>query len=272
MLGYTTHWARGALGVEKKKQQGGKMARTKTPLRLYVVEEQEMYRGLYRDALASTVFKQAVDLLGVSSNGDGAVLRKAVSDQSPDVLLMGTRRLDEDVVAELQHVRGDNPGIGLVILLTSYDTESISMLRSVVQRGSGGIAIFLRQSLDRFEHLLGIVLAASQGQVILDPALAKSLFVEGTEYRFLRELTTRESEVLSLLARGYTNGAIAESLCIDVKTVEHHINALYGKMKAEADFDRRHPRVSTVILYLEAIGELRRCEGSDESSIALCAQ
>lgn len=118
------------------------------------------------------------------------------------------------------------------------------------------MALFLKQSLDQIEQLAGIILAASQGQVILDPALATFLFSEKTAYPFLTQLTSRESEILSLLAKGYTNAAIAQTLYIDVKTVEHHINSMYGKLRAEADFDNRHPRVSAARLYLEATGEL----------------
>ncbi|MFC1906768.1 response regulator transcription factor [Chloroflexota bacterium] len=70
------------------------------------------------------------------------------------------------------------------------------------------------------------------------------------------QLTARESEILGLLSKGYTNSSIANALFIDVKTVEHHINSMYSKLKAGSDFNDKHPRVSAARLYLEAVGEL----------------
>jgi DNA-binding NarL/FixJ family response regulator len=233
------------------------MARTKPKrVTLYVVEEQEIYREVYKSVLSHDVLRAPFDLLKISGNDGVAAVRQAIADLRPDVLLVGTKRLEADLIEELEQVRVDNPKVAIVLLLVFYDTEGIQSLRRIASKGDGGMALFLKQSLDRIEQLSGIIVAASQGQVILDPALATFLFTEKMAYPFLTQLTTRESEILSLLAKGYTNAAIANTLYIDVKTVEHHINSMYGKLKAEADFDRRHPRVSAARLYLEATGEL----------------
>ena len=227
--------------------------KTQPPVRLYVIEEQELYRGAYRFIFPPTA---SIDLVGVSTTADMAALRPELSTATPDVLLLGTKTLDEDMVAELQEVRAETPVMGIVILLVSYTAENVKLLRELAVKGKGGVALFLKQSIDHVEQLSGIILAASRGQVILDPALISFLFAEKPEYPFLKQLTTRELEILSLLSKGYTNAAIAEELFIDVKTVEHHINSMYAKLKAEADFDNRHARVSAARLYLEATGEL----------------
>lgn len=233
------------------------MARTKArTVRLYVVEEQEIYREVYKTALSFSILKAPFDLLGVAKNGDMTVLRRTISELKPDVLLIGAKRLQRDIIQELEWIRAHDPGIGIVLLLVLYDAEGIQSLRSIAAKGEGGMALFLKQSLDQIEQLSGIIMAVSQGQVILDPAVATLLFIGKSAYPFLRQLTTRESEILSFLAKGYTNAAIAQALYIDVKTVEHHINSMYGKLRSNADFDRRHPRVSAARLYLEATGEL----------------
>ena len=72
----------------------------------------------------------------------------------------------------------------------------------------------------------------------------------------MNELTHRELEILSLMASGYTNSAIAEALYIDIRTVQRHINNMYGKVRAETDVDKRHLRVSAARMYLENTGEL----------------
>lgn len=234
------------------------MARTKSKtIRLYVLEEQEIYRGVYEPALSFNILKAPFDLLGVSENGDIAAIMRDVSELKPDVLLFGTKKLRCGLIEEIEQIRNAYPKMGIVLLLVSYDVEGVQALRRVALRGGGGgMALFLKQSLDEIEQLSGIIVAASQGQVILDPVLATFLFTEKAAHPFLKELTTREAEILNLVAKGYTNAAISESLYIDVKTVEHHMNSLYGKIRAETDFDQKHPRVSATRLYLEATGEL----------------
>ncbi|RLC95615.1 MAG: hypothetical protein DRI40_05450 [Chloroflexi bacterium] len=251
--------ARAALGVlsGQNTAKRSNMARTKPRiLRLYVIEEQEIYREIYKSALSFDVLKAPFELLGVSKNGDSAAITRVILDLKPDVLVFGARKLREGLVDEMEHIRVAHPKIGIVLLLVSCSVDDIQALRSIALKGEGGMALFLKQSLDDIQQLSGLVVAASQGQVVLDPALATFLFMEKTTYPFLKELTARESEILSLMARGYTNATIAECLCIDVKTVEHHINSMYGKLKADAEFDSKHPRVSAARLYLEATGQL----------------
>lgn len=224
-----------------------------TPVRLYVIEEQEIYRGAY-----SFIFPPAasIDLVGISTSADLETLSDEVATARPDVLLVGTKTLEAGTIPTLDQLRSHNPTMGLVVLLISYTVDNVKLLRELAVKGRGGVALFLKQSIDHVEQLSGIVLAASRGQVILDPALISYLFAEKPEYPFLKQLTTRELEILSLLSKGYTNSAIAEELYIDVKTVEHHINSMYAKLRAEANFDNRHARVSAARLYLEATGEL----------------
>lgn len=216
------------------------------------MEEQEIYSEIYKVILPL----KGIDLLSVLNNGDVGTLQEAASTFKPDVLLLGTRKIRGEQVEELTEVRLHNPEIGLVLLLALYSNETLKQLRGLALSGHGGIALFLKQSLDEVEQLYGIIMAVSQGQVILDPTLATPLLAEKAKHPFLKELTARELEVLSLIARGYTNSQIAETLYIDVRTVEHHINSMYGKLRAETHFNDKHPRVSAARLYLEAAGEL----------------
>ena len=125
------------------------------------------------------------------------------------------------------------------------------ILRKLARRAQAGMAFFLKQSLQRTDQFHQVILSTAQGQVILDPALTSLLFTEKQKNPFLEQLTTRELEILDLLATGYTNQAIADACYIDIKTVRHHINNIYSKFKAESDLSSRHPRVSATRLYLE---------------------
>jgi len=63
-------------------------------------------------------------------------------------------------------------------------------------------------------------------------------------------LTRRQIEVLSLMAKGYNNAAIARTLVLEEKSVENHINAIFGQLNLSRD-NAAHPRVKAVLLYLQ---------------------
>ncbi len=224
---------------------------------LYVVEEQEIYREVYKYILST---RADIELLQVSASGDIGNLPRAVSELCPDVLLLSVKKLDINTIEELEKIRNDNPGMGIVILLVYYSSQDIDLLRRLALSGEGGMALFLKQSLDKIDQLCQTVLAVSRGQVILDPPLATFMFAGKPECPFLKQLTTRELEILGLLSQGYTNSAIAGTLFIDIKTVEHHLNSMYSKLKSDPGYNDKHLRVSAARLYLETIGDFYQRE------------
>jgi DNA-binding NarL/FixJ family response regulator len=220
---------------------------------LYIVEEQEIYREMYGYILP----KHAnIEILRVSGNVDKGVMMRAVAELSPAVMLLSVKKLDTEIIEELEKIRNAYPRMGVVILIVFYSSQDIELLRRLALCGESGMALFLKQSLDKVEQLCRTVMAVSQGQVILDPPLATYMFAGKPESPFLKQLTTRELEILGLLSQGYTNSAIADTLFIDIKTVEHHLNSMYSKLKADPDYNTKHLRVSAARLYLETMGTL----------------
>jgi DNA-binding NarL/FixJ family response regulator len=228
---------------------------------LYVVEEQEIYREIYSSVLPK---RANIEILRISENSEKGTMIRAVAELSPDVLLLSVKKLDMNVIEELEKIRNTYPRMGIVILIIFYSSQDIELLRRLALSGESGMALFLKQSLDKVDQLCRTILAVSQGQVILDPPLATFMFAGKPECPFLKQLTTRELEILSLLSQGYTNSAIAETLFIDIKTVEHHLNSMYSKLKADPDYNSKHLRVSAARLYLETMGTLYQ---KDESII-----
>ena len=84
--------------------------------------------------------------------------------------------------------------------------------------------------------LLAALQAASQGLVVLEPGLATAVRprVDPSAGHLMEELTSREMEVLQLLADGLTNRAIAQRLRISEHTVKFHVNAILGKLDAQS--------------------------------------
>jgi len=226
---------------------------------LYIVEEQEIYREIYSYILPK---RANIEVLRVSENGEKGAMMRAVSELCPDVLLLSVKKLNMNVIEELEKIRNTYPKMGIVILILFYSSQDIELLRRLALSGESGMALFLKQSLDKVDQLCRTILAVSQGQVILDPPLATFMFAGKPECPFLKQLTTRELEILSLLSQGYTNSAIAETLFIDIKTVEHHLNSMYSKLKADPEYNFKHLRVSAARLYLETMGTLYHKEES----------
>ena len=221
-------------------------------VKLYIIEEQELFREIYGAALSQ---ESTIDLLGMSTNGEGEDIMAIISSSKPDVVLMGTKALQSSTVDKLEAVRDSYPEIALVLLSTVYDINGIKRLREFTRKSSKGCAFLLKHSIDRMSQLMGVIHSVTNGQVILDSMVMEGL-IEGGERdtAFMKELTRRELEVLNWMAKGYRNSTIAEVLCLEGKTIERHINSIYSKLSGT--FDARHPRVSSIILYLKATGQL----------------
>jgi DNA-binding NarL/FixJ family response regulator len=226
---------------------------TRDTIGIYVSEEQEFYRQIYQTSFEND---HAFTFLGVSQQDGEKNLRQILSADKPEVLLVGTKRLSEDIFHELETVCNEFPRTSLVILLTAINKEDSKLLRKIIQKCHCGIAVYLKQSLDNPKQLHDIIRSVNHGQVILDPEVASSVLMENSEYPFMKLLTEREIEILNYLSQGHTNHGIANILCIDVKTVAHHLNNIYSKLKDEKEINEKHPRVSVARLYLETTGEL----------------
>ncbi|MNT71913.1 Transcriptional regulatory protein LiaR [compost metagenome] len=100
------------------------------------------------------------------------------------------------------------------------------------------------------ETLERAIRGSAKGMVTLDPQLAedfRSPLVNGAE------LTPRQLTLLQLMAQGYTNRAIAERMCLSLKTVENMVGMLYGDLDIDSGSSERHARVEAALLYLRNV-------------------
>ena len=230
-------------------------------IKLYTMAENELYINL-----CVTVYqlKAPIALMGALNTRSIGTMKHAIERLSPDVVLISLKNLKEDTVKELEQIRTEHPQLGLVLLLEVCNARDAAKLRRLtLLKIEGGTAIFLKKRLDKIEWLCTAVSAVSEGQLIFDAALTAYMFAGKPGYAFLKKFSFRELEILNLLSNGYTNAAIASVLYIDIKTVEHHLNNMYGKLKIDHEFTDKHLRVSVAKLYLEAIEDL----GDKESPI-----
>jgi len=221
-------------------------------VRLYIVEEQEIFRQAYK---AFFPLETGIELVGMSGENKAEIIVSTLRMLSADVLLMGTKTLSESEVEILETIREQYSDLGLVLLSSLYDIKGIKRLREFAKKGSKGCAYLLKYSIDTMSELAQVIFGVVEGRVILDPIVMERLIDAGeSKTAALKELTSREVEVLNWMAKGYRNETIAEVLCLEQKTVERHINSIYSKLGDNTE--SRHQRVHAVMIYLQATGHL----------------
>lgn len=156
----------------------------------------------------------------------------------------------EQVVAT---VREAWPETALVVIAGQIEPSAMQAIRELASHPGGGVAALTRSSIRSALDLVRAVEDVRGGRVVLDPLMLGQLVDGGAETTgtFGTRLSPREREVLGLMAQGMTNAEVAARLCLEVKTVERHINGIYAKLPEYSS--QGHPRVNTVVGYLKAL-------------------
>jgi DNA-binding NarL/FixJ family response regulator len=152
-------------------------------------------------------------------------------------------------IALAASVRGRHPGVGVVILSQHHDPEyALELLGD----GSEGKAYLLKERLGDGDELVNAIDEVHRGGSVLDPKIVDALLTARSRRASSRlaGLTPREMDVLTLMASGKGNSAIAEQLVIGERAVEKHSNAIFGKLGLR-DADDLNRRVAAVLFYLQ---------------------
>jgi len=182
----------------------------------------------------------------VAEAADGPSTLAAVDQHRPDVVLLDLRMPGMDGIAATGRLTADHAQTAVVILTSYADDKSILDALAAGARG------YLTKNAGRAEIGQAII-AAAAGLATLDPAVQARLVAAARIGRVPADLpdglTTREAEVLALIAAGLTNQAIAARLHVEAATVKSHINRLFAKTgSADRDaavrYARRHGFVS----------------------------
>jgi DNA-binding NarL/FixJ family response regulator len=163
----------------------------------------------------------------VGSGADGLQAVALVAEHRPDVLLVDLRMPRCDGVEATARVRAEYPETEVVVLTTYADDDS---LLAALKAGARG---FLTKDADA-EAIARALRSAATGQSTVDAELLQRLVATATRVapprtREVDGLTTREVEVLKLIAAGLSNTEIAHSLVVSEATVKTHVNHLFAK-------------------------------------------
>ncbi|MGB5844237.1 MAG: response regulator transcription factor [Anaerolineales bacterium] len=186
-------------------------------IRLVIVDDHPVVRDGLRGMLES---QPDFEIVGEASDGSAAV--RLAESLKPDIVLMDLRMPVMDGVTALREIKTHNPQVQ-VLVLTTYDSDADIL--PAIEAGASG---YLLKDSSRGELFAGIR-AAARGETVLAPAVAARLVgrmrAPGEE-----QLSSREVEVLQLVAEGESNSEIASHLHISQATVKSHLVHIFGKL------------------------------------------
>jgi len=191
----------------------------------------------------------------VASVGDAELLLAAVVEYAPDVVLTDIRMpptyTDEGIRAARQ-IRTEHPAIGVVVLSQFVDE---AYAYDLLKDGAEKLGYILKERIADLDELVRALEAVNEGGSFLDPKVVEALVARKSALADspLAELTDREREVLSEMATGKNNAAIAASLFLSERAVEKHINALFSKLGLTGE-PQIHRRVMAVLAFLREEG------------------
>ena len=206
--------------------------------------------ALLREGLARILADDGFEVLAQARDADE--LLDAVRRHQPDVAVVDIRmpptHTDEGARAA-RELRERWPEVG--VLLLSQVVEASHALALVSERPEG-FGYLLKDRVLEIDDFLESVRRVGRGGSAIDPVVIAQLVGRSRgDDDPLGELTPREREVLGLMAEGLSNGGICRRLFLSPKTVETHVNGIFGKLGlAPAPDD--HRRVLAVLAFLNA--------------------
>ena len=215
------------------------------PLRVVIAEDS----GLLREGLARLLAD--ADLKVVAKVGDGRDLISAAEKHRPDIAVVDVRMppgyRDEGLQAAIE-ARRRVPDL-TVLVLSQYVEERYGT--ELLEPGLGGVGYLLKDRVADVSDFVAAVRNVASGGTVLDPEVVSQLLSRRRRDRRLAVLTPREREVLSLMAEGRSNHAIARTLYVTEGAVEKHVRNIFGKLGLAQTGDD-HRRVLAVLTYLSS--------------------
>lgn len=217
-------------------------------IRLVVADDSYIIREGVRELV-----RALDDIEVVAACNDLGTLQQAIAEHRPQVVLTDIRmpptNTDEGIrVAE--SLRGTDPDIGVVVLSQFSDAEYALAL---LEGGAEGRAYLLKERVTDLEQLANAIREVARGGSVIDPKVVENLIAARSRQARspLAELTPRESQVLSEVAQGRNNAAIASNLYLTERAVEKHINSIFSKLGLSEE-ESVHRRVRAALIYLAA--------------------
>jgi DNA-binding NarL/FixJ family response regulator len=199
------------------------------PLRIIIADDQ----ASVREGLVLLLgLLPGIEVTAAAADGQQAL--DLVAEHHPDAILLDLHMPVIDGIQATRMLTAEHPEVAIVILTTYADDTS------VLSALSAGARSYLTKDADRAD-IARALHSAARGLSVMDPAVQATLVAAARtgstlgagETRDLPDgLTTREAEILALIARGMTNPEIAAALVLSNHTVKSHINRIFAKTRS----------------------------------------
>jgi DNA-binding NarL/FixJ family response regulator len=205
---------------------------------------------LIREGLTALLTGAGCEVVATAEDGD-SVLRE-VALARPDVVVVDIRMPPthtQEGITAAHRIRRDHPGVGVLVLSQYLESEYAMRLIADAPQHLGYL---LKDRVSDVAELVDALRRLVAGECVIDPAIVSRLMNRPRDTGPLDALTAREREVLSLVAEGRSNGAIAERLGMSQKTLEAHVRQILLKLDLPESHDD-HRRVLAVLTYLRSV-------------------
>jgi len=186
-------------------------------IRLVIADDHPVVRDGLRGMLESQP-----DFQVIGEASDGAAALQLAIELEPDLILIDLRMPVMDGVTAIREIKRRRPGVQ-VLVLTTYDSDADIL--PAIEAGATG---YLLKDTSR-EELYRAIRAAARGETVLAPAVARRL-IGRMRLPVEEKLSSRELEVLGLVAGGLSNSDIGGRLHISQATVKSHLIHIFNKL------------------------------------------
>ena len=194
-------------------------------IRVLVVDDHPVFRSGLRNLVHDC---EDLELVAEAADGDEAVAR--CREYEPDVVLMDIRMPGTSGVEATRRIVADRPGVGVLMLTMLEDDTSIF---AALRAGARGYV--LKGAAP--DEIIRAIVAVAAGEALFGPAVAAKIagFLQPdarTRAHPFPSLSSRERDILDLIAAGRSNPAIAEALVLSEKTVRNNVSSIFAKLQA----------------------------------------
>ena len=201
------------------------------PIRILIADDHPVFRFGLRSLLNAM---PDTEVLGEVTTGDEVIA--AATTLQPDVILMDINMPGVNGIEATRRIREANPSIHILIVTMLEDDSVFAAMRA----GARGYVVKGAEPTE----VLRAIRAVADGEAIFSPGVAERVihyfatppaaigdWTRSADRVEFPDLTEREREVLALIARGLTNGAIAEQLVLSPKTIRNYITEIFSKLQ-----------------------------------------
>jgi DNA-binding NarL/FixJ family response regulator len=204
--------------------------------------------ALLRDGLVRLFEAHAIEVVAAVDNPLSLV--KSLQEEGADIAVIDVRLpptfTNEGLQAAIE-IRGRTPSFPVLVL--SQYVEPL-YARELLSSGDGGIGYLLKDRITDVRLFIEAVRQVAGGGTVLDPQVVSALLLRAERDAPIARLTDREREVLSLMAQGRSNAAIAGRLFVSEKAIAKHTNSIFTKLDLPLAADDNR-RVLAVLAYLQ---------------------